>query len=72
MKVDAIKADSLFEKAGLVNGDIITEVNGIVIDRLDATSRIFEELSSAEEINIAAERNGVVQLLSASADDLEP
>lgn len=72
MKVDAIKADSLFEKAGLTNGDVITEVNGIVIDRLDATSRIFDELSKADEINIAAERGGQTVFLSASADDLEP
>jgi general secretion pathway protein C len=70
MKVDAIKADSLFEKVGLQNGDIITEVNGIVVDRLEATSKIFEELANAKEINVAATRGNEGVILSGIADDL--
>ena len=70
MKVDTIKADSLLEKIGLQNGDIITEVNGIVVDRLEATSKIFEELSSAKEINVAATRGDDGVILSGTADDL--
>ena len=70
MKVDAIKADSLFEKVGLQNGDIITEVNGIVVDRLEATSKIFEELAGADEINVAATRGSQGVILSGIAEDL--
>ena len=70
MKVDAIKADSLFEKVGLANGDVITEVNGIVVDRLEATSAIFEELSTAQEINVAATRGGNALFFNASANEL--
>ena len=70
MKVDTIKADSLLEKIGLQNGDIITEVNGIVVDRLEATSKIFEELSSAKEINVAATRGNEGVILGGIADDL--
>lgn len=70
MKVDAIKADSLFEKAGLQNGDIITEVNGIVVDRVEATSAIFDELSTAEALDIVTSRGGQTLKLSANADDL--
>ena len=70
MKVDTIKADSLLEKIGLQNGDIITEVNGIVVDRLEATSKIFEELSSAKEINVAATRGNEGVILGGNADDL--
>jgi len=70
MKVDAIKADSLFEKVGLANGDVITEVNGIVVDRLEATSAIFEELSTAAEINVAATRGGNPLFFNASANEL--
>lgn len=72
MKVDQIKRNSLFEKAGLADGDVITEVNGIVMDRLEATSRVFDELASAGEIQIRAERNGQVQNLSVSPDIVEP
>lgn len=58
MKVDAIKPDSLFEQVGLENGDVITEVNGIVVDRLEATSAIFDQLSSAEELNLTWQHQG--------------
>ena len=70
MKVDAIKADSVFEMVGLQNGDVITEVNGIVIDRLEATSAIFDEFASAEEISVAAKRGDEAVTLSASANEI--
>jgi type II secretory pathway component PulC len=70
MRVDAIKTDSVFQKVGLVNGDVITEVNGIVIDRVEATSAIFDEFATAETIDIAALRGGSAVKLSASAADL--
>jgi general secretion pathway protein C len=70
MKVDAIKANSLFQKVGLVNGDVITEVNGIVVDRLEATSAIFDELATADEINVAATRGNEAVFLSASAEEV--
>lgn len=70
MRVDSIKADSVFQKVGLQNGDVITEVNGIVIDRVEATSAIFDEFATAEQIDIAALRGGSSVKLSASATDL--
>lgn len=71
MKVDAIKEDSLFQRVGLQNGDVITEVNGVVVDRLEATSRIFDELSSAEEINVAWQTtDGEARFYQGSAEEL--
>ena len=70
MKVDAIKSDSVFEKVGLQNGDIITEVNGIVIDRLEATSAIFDEFATADKVDVSASRGGQTLILSASAEEL--
>ncbi|MCP4903932.1 MAG: hypothetical protein GY910_03045 [bacterium] len=73
MKVDSIKADSVFEKVGLVNGDVITEVNGIVVDRLEATSAIFDEFATAEEVSVAAQRGSESVILSGSVREfLEP
>ena len=69
-QTDSIKADSVFQKVGLQNGDVITEVNGIVIDRVEATSAIFDEFATAEAIDIAALRGGASVKLSASAADL--
>lgn len=70
MKVDAIKPDSLFEKVGLQNGDIITEVNGVVVDRLEATSRIMNELSTAEDLVLGYERDGQIFSYEGSSDEL--
>lgn len=70
MKVDSIKADSLFEKLGFENGDIITEVNGIVIDRIEATNAIFDEFATADSIDTAIVRGEKTLTLSASAAEL--
>ena len=70
MKVDAIKANSIFEKIGFQNGDIITEVNGIVIDRLEATSAIFDEFAKADSIVTAVRRGDEILTMSADADEL--
>lgn len=70
MRVDSIKADSVFQKVGLQNGDVITEVNGIVIDRPEATSAVFDEFATAETIDIAALRGGSPVKLSASTAEL--
>jgi len=70
MKVDAIKADSMFERIGFQNGDIITEVNGIVIDRLEATSAIFDEFAEADSIETAVRRGNETLSMSADAAEL--
>jgi general secretion pathway protein C len=70
MKVDAIKANSVFEKIGFQNGDIITEVNGIVIDRLEATSAIFDEFADADSIETAVRRGNEAITMSANAAEL--
>lgn len=70
MKVDSIKPDSLFEKIGFLNGDIITEVNGIVIDRISSTNAIFDELATADAIDTAVLRDGSALTLSADAEQL--
>jgi general secretion pathway protein C len=70
MKVDAIKQGSVFESAGLQNGDVITEINGVVIDRAEATPAVLEELMNAQTIEIAAKRGGTSIELSADAGDL--
>ena len=70
MKVDAIKTGSVFEKIGIQDGDIITEVNGIVIDRLEATSAIFDEFAEADTIVTAVRRGNEALTMSAEAAEL--
>jgi len=70
MKVDAIKADSPFERLGLQNGDVITEVNGIVLDRAAASREIFAEFAEADMIEAAIQRGGESLTMSGSPDEL--
>ena len=44
--------------------------DAFVIDRVEATSAIFDEFATAEQIDIAALRGGSSVKLSASATDL--
>jgi general secretion pathway protein C len=70
IKIDSIKDASLFQKAGLQNGDVITEINGIVIDSPESNKAIFDELATADAFEIAALRGDSPIQMSASADDL--
>ncbi|MFP6655432.1 MAG: type II secretion system protein N, partial [Myxococcota bacterium] len=70
MKVDSIKANSVFKKIGFENGDIIREVNGIIIDRVSSTSAVLEELASADTIETSIVRNGTNLTLTAKAEQL--
>ncbi len=70
MQIDAIKSGSFFDNAGLQNGDVITEVNGVVLDRQEATSAVFEELLNSDVIEITAQRGGAPIRLSADPLDL--
>jgi type II secretion system protein C len=70
MKVDAIKPDSIFEKIGFQNGDVIKEVNGIVIDRLEASAAILDEFAEADSITTAVLRGNEALTMSAETDDL--
>jgi general secretion pathway protein C len=70
MKVDKIEANSAFQRLGLQDGDVITEVNGIVVDQLEATNAIFEEIATADAIEIGALRGEETIKMSASSDEL--
>ncbi len=71
MQIDAIETGSFFENAGLQNGDIITAVNGVVLDQEEATSVVFEKLLNSDAIEITAQRGGAPIQLSAAPFDLE-
>ena len=63
-KVYRIKKDSLFEKIGLVNGDIIRRVNGSEIEGPEDGLKLFEVFKTAKSITIDMDRNGQKKTLS--------
>jgi general secretion pathway protein C len=52
VQVSAIQAGSLFEQAGIKDGDVITELNGIKINSPEESATILRELTNAEELAI--------------------
>ena len=50
LELSQIKPDSFFEKIGLKNGDVVTSVNGLLVDDPSAQRQLIEAFTSAEEL----------------------
>jgi len=59
--ISGIVPDSLYEKAGLQNGDIIRKVNGTEISAPQQAMQMFQSLQSASSIDVEIQRAGGVQ-----------
>lgn len=71
IQLNKIKADSLYEKIGLVDGDIITTLNGIDINNPAASAKILGELTGAEELVLTKlGADGSEEQLTVGADQL--
>ena len=58
MRLFAIRRDSMYEKLGLKNGDILTTVNDNNLSDPSQALKIFEQLKNERSINVKLERNG--------------
>lgn len=56
----------LFEQAGLRPGDVVTEVNGIALNRPEAGITVLRQLATASVLNVTVLRDGSVQTIQAS------
>jgi len=56
-KITNIKKDSIVEKAGIKNGDIIIEANGNKINSLQKAIELFNSIASINRINLLIKRN---------------
>jgi general secretion pathway protein C len=52
------RSPELFESLGLKNGDIATEVNGIVLSDADAEIQLMSLMDELTELNLTVERDG--------------
>ena len=57
-KIFAIKPNSLFNKLGIQNGDIIKRVNGFEINSPDKALELYSKLQSSNRIEIEFDRGG--------------
>ena len=53
-----IKPDSVYEKAGLLNNDIIDEINGVKLTDAAGAIRLLQSLKNAKNIDISVISNG--------------
>jgi general secretion pathway protein C len=60
MRLFAIKPESLYEKLGLKNGDIILSVNENSLSDPAQALKLFEQLKTERAINVKLERNSQV------------
>ena len=50
IELSQIKSDSFFEKIGLTNGDVITSINGLLIDDPSAQQELLGAFTGADEL----------------------
>lgn len=57
-KIFNIKANSIYEKIGLKNGDVIQKINGFEINSPDKAFEVYQKLKDSKAINIEINRGG--------------
>ncbi len=58
LMLSRIKPDSIFNKMGLMNGDVIMGANGVQIESVDHAIKIYENLRSSKNIKLEIKRKG--------------
>ncbi|RYZ88612.1 MAG: hypothetical protein EOP04_08960 [Proteobacteria bacterium] len=54
-----IKKDSMYEKAGFLDGDVIREINGVKLDSVPVALKAFDEIQNSQApIKFLVFRNG--------------
>jgi general secretion pathway protein C len=62
--VSQIQADSVFEQLGLLNGDIISSVNGKKISSPEQAFQLYNSLKQGSQVSIAITRRGQKKMLT--------
>lgn len=62
-KLTRIRQDSIYEKAGLQNDDVVEEVNGVPLNDTAQAIKLLNSLRTASEIEVRVRRNGSVSTM---------
>ena len=60
-RLTRIRENSIYEKAGFRNGDIVEEINGIPLRDAAGAIRLLQQLRNSKEIEVRVNRGGVVE-----------
>lgn len=63
LSVNNIKRDSIFNKMGWRNGDVVQGINGKKIKTVDDVMSLYQQLNSASDVNLAIKRRGRIMNL---------
>ncbi len=63
-RIDAIRADGLFSKLGLQNGDVIQRIAGFSLDSPEALLEVLQKARSANRLEVEMSRNGQANRLT--------
>lgn len=63
-RLTRIRENSVYEKAGFQNGDVIEEINGIPLRDAGGAIRLLNQLREAKDIEVRMNRNGAVSNLA--------
>jgi len=59
LQLSAIQSGSAFEQAGIENGEVITEINGVSVSDIGASTKIMSALTDSDEVEvITMDENG--------------
>jgi general secretion pathway protein C len=63
LQLNAIQAGSVFEEVGIKNGEVITEIGGIPVSDMGASTKIMSALTDPDEVEIVTvDQDGKAQL----------
>jgi type II secretion system protein C len=55
LQLNAIQAGSVFEEVGIQNGEVITEIGGVPVSEMGASTKIMSALTDPDEVEIVTE-----------------
>lgn len=59
-KLTRIKAGSIYEKSGFMNGDVIREINGVSLNDANQSIKLLQQLRNEPEVEIRYDRGGTM------------
>lgn len=63
-KMSQIDDNSIYQKAGVANGDIITAINGTELNSIAGSIALLRSLKGVDHVDVDVRRDGVVQKIS--------
>jgi type II secretion system protein C len=63
-RMDRIRKSSFYEKAGMQNGDVVEEINGVVLSDAGQSIKLLQGMKNESEFDIKINRNGQRMILN--------